>query len=77
MIMRKKIYVQLLNEGTISFRPVLAVELGENLYNVEGDDIYNPEDEEWEFLPGAVVLVEEQMHSEGAVLVAIKEIVQD
>ncbi|MBZ5856407.1 hypothetical protein [Flavihumibacter profundi] len=52
------IYIRLLNEGTIVYRPVPATELEKNVYEVEGLDIYNPEDEIWEFLPGTFVVVE-------------------
>ena len=71
--MKKIIYVQLLNEGSVAYRPVSANEITENIYKIDGSECYNPEDEEWEFLPGTCVLVEKQNLSGGAVLVAIRE----
>ena len=49
------IYVQLLNEGTVTYRPVSAKKLSESIYQLLGEDIHDPEDEEWEFLPGTIV----------------------
>ena len=56
------IYIQLLNEGTDCYRPVRAVKLGniENAYKILEDNIYDREDEEWEFEPGTNVYVEEK-----------------
>jgi hypothetical protein len=72
--MKKTIYIQLLNEGSIAYRPVSACAIKKNIYKVDGSECYNPEDEEWEFLPGTYVLVEEQNLSGEKVLVAIKNI---
>lgn len=71
--MEKKIYIQLLEEGTKVYKPVPAIEIENNIYEVQGFEIYNPEDEVWEFLPGTNVLVEEQNFDGTNVLVAIKE----
>jgi hypothetical protein len=71
---KKIIYIKLLNEGSIAYRPVSAYETGNNIYKIYGLDVYDPEDEEWEFLPGTYVLVEEQIRSGEKVLVAISEI---
>ncbi len=49
------VYVKLLNEGTEVWRPVSAVFLGNSCYKLMGTDIFDPEDEEWEFLPGSHV----------------------
>ena len=54
------IYIQLLEEGTKVYRPVLSRKIKNNLYEVGGFEIYDPEDEVWEFTPGSYVLVEEQ-----------------
>ena len=43
-----------------------------NIYKIDGSECYNPEDEEWEFLPGMYVLVEEKKLSGENVLVAVK-----
>lgn len=71
--MEKKIYIQLLEEGTKVYKPVPAIEIENNIYEVQGFEIYDPEDEVWEFLPGTNVLVEEQNFDGTNVLVAIKE----
>ena len=55
--MRTTIYVKLLNEGTEVYRPVTATHISGNRYQVEGFDIYDPEDELWEFPPGCYVNV--------------------
>ena len=71
---RKQVYVRLLNEGTNVFRPVSAIQIDAGLYQLEGFDIYDPDDEEWEFLPGTVVLVEEQILGGKQVLLATSPI---
>ena len=71
--MEKNIYIQLLEEGTIVYRPVPALEVKNNIYEVRGSEIYDPEDEVWEFSPGTYVLVEEQNLNGENVLVAIRE----
>lgn len=50
--MKKIIYVQLLNEGAAAYRPVSAYLIERSIYKIDGSEYYNPEDEEWEFLPG-------------------------
>ena len=71
--MEKIIYVQLLDEGTKVYRPVPAIEVGKGIFEIMGFDIYNPEDETWEFPPSTYVLVEEKKLSGENVLVAIRE----
>ncbi len=68
--MKKTIYIQLLGEGTIVYRPVPAIEMGDDIYQVEGEEIYDPDDEEWEFLPGTEVRVEQKEFEGKKVLVA-------
>jgi hypothetical protein len=51
------VYVRLLDEGTEVFRPSTAVPLGENVYQLLRPEFYDPEDEHWEFEPGARVHV--------------------
>ncbi len=46
------VYVKLLNEGTEVWRPASAISIGNGCYKLTGTDIFDPEDEEWEFLPG-------------------------
>lgn len=71
--MKKNIYIQLLEEGTKVYRPVPAREIESNIYGIQGFEIYDSEDEVWEFPPGSYVLVEEQYLEGEHVLVAIKE----
>jgi hypothetical protein len=68
------IYVQLLNEGTKVFRPVPSLKIAELIFELRGENIYNPFDEEWEFIPGDVVLVEKKEVENDVVLVAIKKV---
>jgi len=71
--MERQIYIQLLGEGTKVYRPVPALEIENNLYEIKGFEIYDPEDEVWQFTPGSYVLVEEQNLDGENVLVAIQE----
>ena len=71
--MERFIYIKLLEEGTKVYRPVPALKLKNNIYEVKGFEIYDPEDEVWEFSPGTYVLVEEQNIDNETVLVAIQE----
>ena len=72
--MKKIIYIQLLNEGSVAYRPVSAHEVKENIYKVDASESYDPEDEKWEFKPNALVFVEERNLEGEIVLVAIKEV---
>ena len=71
--MESIIYVELLGEGTKVYRPVPASKISDNLYKIGGSEIYDPDDEEWEFLPGSVVKVEEKTFEGKIELVAIEE----
>lgn len=68
--MSNNIYIRLLNEGVQVYRPVPASRITSNIYVVEGADIYDLNDEEWEFRPGQRVVVEEQVLHGDTVLVA-------
>jgi hypothetical protein len=72
--MEKIIYIQLLNEGSVTYRPVPACEVENNIFKLNGFEIYDPEDEEWEFEPGALVFVEEQTKDKQKVLIAVNRI---
>lgn len=65
------IYIRLLNEGTTVYRPVPASQITSNIYILNGADIYDPEVEEWEFVPGSRVIVEKRQLEKGEVLVAV------
>jgi hypothetical protein len=69
---RTTVYVQLLDEGTPTWRPAPAVDLGEGQYRLLPTDNYDPEDEVWEFLPGTVAICEPRQLSDGVYLVAIR-----
>lgn len=71
--MERIIYIQLLEEGTVVYRPVLSTSIEENIYKVGGDDIYDAENELWQFPPHTIVIVEEREFSDGLALVAIGE----
>ncbi len=68
----QEIYIQLLNEGTDVWRPTQAIILGKGLFKILPTSKYDPEDEVWEFPPGAIVKGEEKMLSGERVLVAVK-----
>ena len=69
--MKNPIYIQLLEEGTKVFRPVLSEEIRNKVYVVGGKDIYDPKNEVWEFLPDTIVTVEEKSLEGEIVLVAV------
>ena len=74
--MHKTIYVQLFEEGTICYRPVPAIEIENNIFQIAGYELYDSvriENEIWEFTPGTTVIVEEKLLSNGPCLVAIKK----
>jgi hypothetical protein len=56
---RIEIYIELLDEGTDTWRPAMAEDLGNGLYKVLPTPDYDPEVETWEFLPGAIVRLKE------------------
>jgi len=74
-MVKKIIYIKLLGEGSIAYRPVESIEFENNIFRVGGDDIYDPEDENWEFLPNTLVEVKEIITQEGErIFVAKKQI---
>jgi hypothetical protein len=74
MYPKKMIFIQLLDEGTKAYRPVLSTELSDNTFKVGITEFYDPDDEIWEFLPGFIVLVQEKVFENRIELVAIKEL---
>ena len=67
-----RVYVRLLNEGTEVFRPTEAVELEEGLFKLMAAPYNNSEDEEWEYLPGAMVRIEIHHGESGDFPLAVK-----
>ncbi len=57
------IFVRLLDEGTYEWRPVAARRLSEATYRLS--DAPAPEDEEWLFQPGDVVVAEHRVERGG------------
>lgn len=64
-----KIYVELLDEGIPVWRRVDAKPQENGTFLICEQEI--PEDEQWKFLPGEIVLVEEQVREGQQVLVAV------
>jgi hypothetical protein len=53
-----RVYVQLLGEGVVVFRPAQAELLGPRIARLVVPTDYNAGDEDWEFKPGSVVGLE-------------------
>ncbi len=53
-----KIYVQLLEEGTETYRPTSAVPLEGDTYRILPTPTYDPEDEIWQYPPDSIVRCE-------------------
>lgn len=68
------IYIELLDEGSPTWRPAEAEVLGHGKYRVLRPDHYDPEDEVWEFIPGTVVRCAMRSLSDGEVLVAYERV---
>ena len=49
------IYVELLDEGTLVWRPVKAILVDKNIYKILTSNEYDPDDEVWKFKPGSLV----------------------
>jgi hypothetical protein len=67
-----EVQVNLLNEGTDVSRPTLALDLGEGLFKLLPTPDYDPEDEEWEFVPGTTVRSEPRTDDRGEYLLAVR-----
>lgn len=61
--MTETVYVKLLNEGSDAWRPTQAEVIKPKTYKLLPTENYDPEDEEWEFLPGTIVKCEKQIKS--------------
>ncbi|MDJ0943571.1 MAG: hypothetical protein QNJ30_08905 [Kiloniellales bacterium] len=64
------IQVALLDEGVDVWRPVEAIHLGGDAYRIL-DQPYESDIETWQFTPGAEVICEPKVLSDGEVLVAV------
>jgi hypothetical protein len=67
------ILVQLMNEGTTVFRPTTAEKVGQGLFKLLPTPGYDPNNEEWEFLPGSIVLGQIQVRDNEEILVAVSK----
>jgi hypothetical protein len=69
------VFVRLLGEGTVVFRPTSAEFLEPGKARLLAPPDYDPEDENWEFTPGSVVRVERRQleGTEEYVAVALAE----
>jgi len=70
---KSTIYIPLLEEGTVVFRPTQGVALDTSIFRVLPTDDYDPEDEVWKFPPGAVVRCEKQKRDGEEILIAVSE----
>jgi hypothetical protein len=66
------VYVKLLNEGTVVFRPAQAEHVGQNTVKLLPVADYNQRDEEWEFPPGSTVRCESRVLEGERTLVAVE-----
>ena len=67
-------YVKLINEGSVAYQSVPSSKFSSNIYKLEGSDIYDIEDEIWEFLQAILVLTKRKELEGKLVLVAVEEI---
>ncbi len=70
------IYVLLHEDSIDMFRPTEAIDLGSGLYKILPTPDYNPEFENWQFVPGTIVKCELRSFKGGEnVLVAIQKVI--
>jgi len=67
----KPVYVRLLNEGTTVYRPVKVATVEGGAVKLIAPPGFDSEDEEWEFRPGSIVLLKEQILEGKEVLIAV------
>jgi hypothetical protein len=68
------IYIRLLNEGTLVYRPTEGEMLEELVFKVLPTEDYDPDDEQWEFPPGKIVRCVKEIKGDGEVLIAVEEV---
>lgn len=66
-----QIHVRLIDEPVEVWRPTLAELVREGVFRVLPTSDYDPNDEEWEFVPGTLVSIQERVDEEGSHLVAV------
>ena len=52
------VYVRLMGEGTLVFRPTRAIPIGPGTVRLVAPSSHDSEDEDWEYKPGSVVRIE-------------------
>lgn len=67
-----EVYVELLEEGTETWRRAKALNLGNRLYKLLQTPNYDPENEMWAFLPGEIVALEQAHTNIGIVENAVR-----
>ncbi|MDR3576148.1 MAG: hypothetical protein P4L50_19955 [Anaerolineaceae bacterium] len=72
-IKRDLIYIRLLGEGTLVYRPTQGLKIGGLIFKVLPTENYNPEDENWEFPPGTIVRCQKENKGGKEILVAVEE----
>ena len=72
VVNHQTIYVQLLGEGTVCYRPTQGKLVSKGVYKLLPIKDYDPKDEKWEFKPDSIVKCEEKHLSIGQVLVAVE-----
>jgi hypothetical protein len=65
------VYVKLLDEGTVVYRPAKAEPVGYGELRLLAPPGYDPEDEHWEFPPGTIVRCETRKLAGSDALVAV------
>lgn len=66
-----EVYVQLLGEGVVVFRPTQSELLRPAVARLLAPSDYDPETEAWEFKPGSVVAIEHRQFDQGEGWVAV------
>ena len=64
------IYIPLLEEGTSVVRPTTAALLGGDVFRVLPTPDYDPDDETWQYPPGAIVRCTHEVKDGEEILVA-------
>ena len=70
----EEIYVALLDEGASVWRPAPAYRVDDSTFILLRPDDYDPEDENWEFPPGAMVICEPKTIRDGEILAAVRRV---
>ncbi|MBW8811890.1 MAG: hypothetical protein JF588_00570 [Caulobacterales bacterium] len=71
MVERVELFVELLNENVLVWRPTTAYRLTERVLVLSNEN-YDPETEEWAVAPGSLVTIEPRQAHGGPIPVAVK-----